>query len=311
MSRRTIFSIIRPPTSRFTVLNALQDSPANTLVWHVSPLVSSRHASTELPPKTIVLEKPDKFRPPSHPQRLNKRPPRQYPGPPLSEPEREAQKTRRYPHMFPNEGTTLHWFLTNKWIHMWISLGTLSLLAVITLTQSFLLTSPFAHLAPPISSLPLHPLNYVSEWLSTIRLHVDYNSQKTAESRANGILDAQKRRLYRRAHGMEDLDAEEEQGIDVRGLVPWDDGLTNKERAQGGRFERRTGKQVLEAGGEVGDSLDADPVSPKDSTNPVVQTMALAPEGSAEQEHSQMKERFDSDEPAKKKKVKRWLGIWE
>jgi len=109
---------------------------------------------------------------------------------------------------------------------------------------------------------------------------------------------------------MEDLDAKEEQGIDVRGLVPWDDGLTKTERAQGGRRERKTGKQVLEAGGEVGDDIDANPVNRKAPTKPVAETMADAPAGSAEQEHSQMKDRYD-EEPPKRKKVKRWLGIWE
>ena len=122
MSRRLVLPILRLSNSRVTGLHALPDLPSSALVRRISPRVASRHASTEIPPKAIVLEKPDKFRPPSHPQRLNRRPPRQYPGPPLSEPEREAQKTKRYPHMFPNEGTTLHWFLTNKWIHLWISL---------------------------------------------------------------------------------------------------------------------------------------------------------------------------------------------
>jgi hypothetical protein len=200
--------------------------------------------------------------------------------------------------------------------------GTLSLLAIITLTQSFLLTSPFAHLIPPISSLPLHPISYVSEWLSTIRLHVEYNSQKTAEKRHEGILDAQKRRLYRRAHGMEDLDAEEEQGIDVRGLVSWDDGLTNKERREGGRRERRTGKQVLEEGGSVGDPIGASPVArgvvelakERDGLgtgHAVIEGMKRAPEGSAEQEHAELKERFDEEVVPRRRKVKRWFGIWE
>lgn len=201
--------------------------------------------------------------------------------------------------------------------------GTLSLLAIISLTQSFLLTSPFAHLVPPISSLPLHPINYVSEWVSTVRLHVDYNSQKTAESRREGILDAQKRRLFRRAHGMEDLDAEEDQGIDVRGLVPWDDGLTNKERREGGRRERRTGKDVLQEGGQVGDPLvrDGSPVAGParlakrndglGTGNAVIEGMKQAPEGSAEQQHAELKERFDEELVPRRKKVKRWFGIWE
>ena len=201
--------------------------------------------------------------------------------------------------------------------------GTLTLLAIITLTQSFLLTSPFAHLIPPISSLPLHPITYVSEWASTVRLHVDYNSQKTSEARRDGILDAQKRRLFRRAHGMEDLDAEEEQGIDVRGLVEWDDGLTNREREEGGRRQRRTGRDVLEAGGSVGDPIEG--TSPRaqgearlaeksdglGTGNAVIEGMKLAPEGSAEQEHAELKERFDEEPRPRRKRVKRWLGIWE
>ena len=113
--------------------------------------------------------------------------------------------------------------------------GTLTILACVTWTQSFIRTSPYSHLLPPISSFPLHPITYISELLSVLHLNIEYETQRTNESRQQKILDAQKRRLYRRAHGLENLDAEEEQGIDVRGLVSWDDGLTNKERAQGGR----------------------------------------------------------------------------
>src|ERR1700759_898307 len=80
----------------------------------------ARHASTTPPPKPRVLEKPERFNPPSHPSRLRTRP-RQYPGPPLSEHERQAQKTRQYPHMMPAEGTFMHWFLTNRALHVSIS----------------------------------------------------------------------------------------------------------------------------------------------------------------------------------------------
>lgn len=80
-------------------------------------LPSVRYASTTPPPKPRVLEKPDKFRPPSHPSRLRSKPKYQY-GPDLS----QEQKTKRYPHMMPPEGTFLHWFLTNRSIHVWISM---------------------------------------------------------------------------------------------------------------------------------------------------------------------------------------------
>ena len=84
-------------------------------------LPSIRHASTTPPPKPRVLEKPERFNPPSHPSRLRTKP-RQYPGPPLSEHERKAQTKRKYPHMMPPEGTFMHWFLTSRALHTWITL---------------------------------------------------------------------------------------------------------------------------------------------------------------------------------------------
>lgn len=82
--------------------------------------VGIRHASSTPPPKPRLLEKPDRFNPPSHPSRLRSKH-RSY-GAPLPEHERRAQKTRSYPHMMPAEGTFTHWFLTNKSIHLWISI---------------------------------------------------------------------------------------------------------------------------------------------------------------------------------------------
>lgn len=79
------------------------------------------YASSTSSSKSRVLSKPDKFRPPSHAsRRVTKKkatPPRNYPGPKPTAEEEEAKKTRRYPNMFPPEGTLLYRFLTNKTIH--------------------------------------------------------------------------------------------------------------------------------------------------------------------------------------------------
>lgn len=100
--------------------------PRASLALHSAQLqqrclgLSLRHASTASPPKPRVLEKPERFNPPSHPSRIRPKP--KYYGPDLSEHERKAQRTRQYPHMMPEEGTFLHWFLTNKNIHLFISM---------------------------------------------------------------------------------------------------------------------------------------------------------------------------------------------
>ena len=113
---------VRPPTPSVALLRSLRLS-LQPIKVHSLP--ARRHASSGVPPsKPIVLEQPDKFRPPSHGQRIKARRPGQggaYNQ--MSTPrEVENQQTRKYPHMFPNEGTFMHWFLTNKLIHLWITL---------------------------------------------------------------------------------------------------------------------------------------------------------------------------------------------
>lgn len=81
-------------------------------------------SSIKPPRKPIVLEKPAKFTPPSHSARLPRRAPRgaALPTYERSERDKEEGKRKQYPHMMPPEGTFLHWFLTNRTIHVWITM---------------------------------------------------------------------------------------------------------------------------------------------------------------------------------------------
>lgn len=72
------------------------------------------------PPK--LLEKPSKFNPPSHPARIDRPPPQNFPGPQISPQQAEVRKRKRYPNMLPPEGSFMYRFLSNKWIHMYITL---------------------------------------------------------------------------------------------------------------------------------------------------------------------------------------------
>ena len=100
----------RPTTTTTPATPALR-RPAST---------KAKDASRQQQP--IVLEKPDKFRPPSHPARLPRKTPRYQYGPQLTDAQRMAQRTKKYPHMMPPEGTFMHWFLTNRMLHAYISL---------------------------------------------------------------------------------------------------------------------------------------------------------------------------------------------
>lgn len=72
--------------------------------------------------KPIVLEKPEKFNPPSHGSRLPKKTtPRHYGGD-LSASEVQAQKRKEYPGLMAPDGTWSHWFWHSRSFHLIITM---------------------------------------------------------------------------------------------------------------------------------------------------------------------------------------------
>lgn len=140
----------------------------------------------------------------------------------------------------------------------------------------------------------------MSDWISVIKLHTAYRSELVQQKRNAEMLDTQKRRIYRRAHGMEDLDRAEDQGIDVRGVVPWDDGLTNVERKNGGR--REPWKLVPGGGSKMYDPMYQ---KVEQETGNVVERYPQPGD-----ETTARVEELEKVVP-QRKKVKRWFGIWE
>ncbi|THC90289.1 hypothetical protein EYZ11_010244 [Aspergillus tanneri] len=179
---------------------------------------SSSHADNG---KHRVLEKPDKFRPPSHPARrvvqtrngkvINSAP-INYPGPRLSEKEKEEQKNRQYPNMFPPEDQPEELFANrNETLK-----SVLTTLATFTFTTNFKRTSPFAHLLPSWSGLVSHPIDTISQAMTVFRMHVEHNSLETRQKRQRRVEDAEKRRQYRVAHGLEEQSEEDKKtSVDI------------------------------------------------------------------------------------------------
>ncbi|KAI1004568.1 hypothetical protein K3495_g3643 [Podosphaera aphanis] len=165
-----------------------------------------RKASSKAKP--LVLEKPTKFNPPSHGARLRS-PVSRYLGPPPSAEEIARQKVKKYPNMMPPPGSFMHWFLHNKVIHLWLSLGILSSLTIFVVVTNYKRDSPFADMFPDWSSLFLHPIQSCRSVLEIIKLDAARNSAEIAEKRKQIIDDVTKRGLYRKAHG---LDQSEELG---------------------------------------------------------------------------------------------------
>ncbi|KAJ5317086.1 hypothetical protein N7508_001594 [Penicillium antarcticum] len=170
--------------------------------------------------KPRVLEKPDKFRPPSHPQRYVAPSPQNAPpgqpfeyGPRTTPKQIEEQNTKQYPNMFPPEGTVMHKFLTSKWIHIWIAMSILTTLATFTFTTNFKATSPFAHLLPSWSELLTSPFSTIGRAFSVWRMHVQHESMRVREQRHRRVEDAEKRKAYRVAHGLEEEEVKKDEEV--------------------------------------------------------------------------------------------------
>ncbi|KAI9728627.1 MAG: hypothetical protein M1828_002733 [Chrysothrix sp. TS-e1954] len=163
----------------------------------------TRAASAKVTDKSRILEKPERFNPPSHGSRLPRK--KRYPVrmPQLDDVEREAQDARRYPNSFPPQGTFMHWFLTNRAIHVWISLGVLISLAGYTFIADFLSTTDFRDQLPATGDLLKRPFATIYQFVQVYKLHVEEVSRKTADLRQRKLDDVDKRREYLRAQGVE------------------------------------------------------------------------------------------------------------
>ncbi|XXG97166.1 Ribosome biogenesis ATPase rix7 [Hypoxylon texense] len=174
-------------------------TPAPETVVKAEPTPTAKPVD---PSKPLVLEKPEKFNPPSHGARLPRSTPKHYGGP-MSDAELQAQNVKTYPGLPPPDNTWTHWFIHSRSIHLFITLGTLTSLAIYTFIANFKAKSPFADMIPPISEFPRHPFQYVGVLVDVMRLHEEHESALTAEKRRMRVDDVAKRNEYRKAHGME------------------------------------------------------------------------------------------------------------
>jgi len=128
----------------------------------------------------------------------------------------------------------MHKFLTSRWIHVWISLSILTSLAIFVFSTNFKANSPFAHLLPSWSSLFTHPIDTVSQFLHVWRMDVQHNSIRVREQRHRRIEDAEKRRQYRVAHGLEEPNEQDKEVDDQSPVAAENDGEV-VEREEGKR----------------------------------------------------------------------------
>ncbi|MCJ1400277.1 hypothetical protein MMC11_003481 [Xylographa trunciseda] len=173
----------------------------------------------------------------------------------------------------PPEGSFMRWFLTNRSIHIWITLSTLTSLALFTFATNFRRTSPYANLLPSSDTFFSHPIDFISQCVEVYKMHTAYISAATAERRKKRVEDVQKRAQYRKAHGLDN-----EQGLG---------GWTAK-------ADQEMMGPSLKTEGAVGVELDAG--------------SGLKLGRAANESTAQDNEYVDWE--GRKKPIKKWFGIW-
>jgi len=129
---------------------------------------------------------------------------------------------------------------------------------------------------PDRSHFLSHPIDFMTQWVHVYKLHMEHISAETAEKRRRDLDDVERRRQYRKAHGME------QQG----GLAGWTGlGAIESPGVRVKAEEPVPGGEKVVVGGET-DAVVASGI----------------PEGT--------QEGYRDFEGKQKKPVKKWLGIW-
>ncbi|KAK8193701.1 hypothetical protein IWZ00DRAFT_543524 [Phyllosticta capitalensis] len=188
-------------------LNASRQLSARPLLQTPSALHAAaiRYASSKTPSenKPRILEKPDKFRPPSHGAKLptRKRPTYQY-GPSLTPEELEAQKTKKYPNMEPPKGTWAYYLVKSVRFHSFIALFVLLSCMYWMWLKEFLVTTKRRDELPEKGELLTHPIQAIRQFWTVYRLHLADGTEIALEKRRKKQEDIDKRIEFRDQFGI-------------------------------------------------------------------------------------------------------------
>ncbi|EUC50232.1 hypothetical protein COCMIDRAFT_1186 [Bipolaris oryzae ATCC 44560] len=177
---------------------------------------------------TPVIPQPDKYRPPSHSKRApNRQLENRVYGAPLSEEDRKRMATKKYPNMMSPEGTFSHWFLHNRAIHLWITMGILVSLAIAAWYMDFISKTSFAHLLPTRKDFMRHPIESSSRFVEVYKMHMEHTSQMYQQQRLKKAEEIEKRKQYRLERQREAEEKGEEYVEDPRYYVG-EDGIRRR-----------------------------------------------------------------------------------
>lgn len=188
----------------------------------------------------------------------------------------------------------MHTFLTNRNIHLYITLAILISLVLGTWFLDFLHNTPFKDQLPPNSMFWAHPLQFIGRYVQVYDLHVAWTSEQTAAMRKQKVEDAGKRREFRKAHGLEEKG---QKGF----LGRW---LKADEEEEEAKKEAVVAQAAVREGGAV---LDATPVAADVTPPREGDTVVGVVKDAVEKDRKTYVDFEGKEQPVQQKK---WFGIW-
>lgn len=154
-----------------------------------------------------------------------------------------------------------------------------------TLIKDYKRKTHYLHMLPPGKYFFEHPISFIYQIYEVTILDAKYNTVVALAKRKKGQVDVEKRKAWRKAHGLDRPNP---------GIFPWIGLVEEEEEGKSPNGEsRQAGSE--EQNGEAGNPQVASSTGEEPST-----TAAVADDGSY----------LDFEGRRKRPPVKRWFGIW-
>lgn len=183
-----------------------------------------------------------------------------------------------------------------------------------SITRSFLATTIYASELPTRADFSSHPFQSLSQLLHVYKLHVSYESEQVAEKRRRKLEDAEKRKEFLRAHGVEPgfLTGS---WMEKFGTVEGDrvrEGLGEVARMERERDVEGVDGVVVDGEGVVGEGSPVAPAAVQAQGLPRTTDRGMgAPVNREEPSFADGEAQSESaNARGEKRKRKLWLGIW-
>lgn len=180
------------------------------------------------------------------------------------------------------------------------SQSTLFSLAVYSISRSFLATTVYRSELPSSTDFKFHPFQSLGQLLTVYKLHVQYESEQVAEKRRRKLEDAEKRKEFMRAHGVEP-------GF-LTGSWMEKFGTVEGDRVREGLAAEREARVAVEEGSPVANGGGED-----EALRGQVQSSAQIRRSDARRVEEMKRVAGQGgvvDDGTERRKPRRWLGIW-